>query len=141
MPISAHYKWEETDDCIDITIPFKAKTAKKADIFLAETILKISHPPYLLDINLAEKIDYPLSKVLYQDNIITIKLQKVVKGLWGKLTFVGSKEETRVRRTDAISRMEQRVKNQHEKARTKRIEEERMSLKKQVNELSAYNTH
>ena len=134
MPVSGTYTWEETYDNVTVTIPWKGKSLKKVDIFLAETILKINDPPFLLDLNLHGTIDGAFCKAVYKDHHLIVSLKKSVGGEWKKLLFDGSKEELSERRKAAFRRREERVKIQLEKAKSKKIEEERMALKKQVSE-------
>ena len=52
MPITGKYTWDQTQESVTISIPFKGKSLKKVDVFLAESVLKVSHPPFLLDLSL-----------------------------------------------------------------------------------------
>lgn len=132
MPVSLKYTWEETQHEITITIPFRGQSAKKVDLFVADVILKVSYHQYLLDINLAKKIRTNTSKALLKDGYLIIHLEKENKGLWHHLVFDGSKEESRARRNESLHRREREIQKQHENARSKKVEEERMAVRMQV---------
>lgn len=64
--------------------------------------------------------------------VLVVNLMKSKPGLWHKLLYDGSKEEIKRRRRDSIVRREDEIQKQHEKARLKKLEEERMAVRKQV---------
>lgn len=133
MPISGQYSWEESQDDIIIYIPFRGKSIKKADLFVADRVLKVSHPPFLLDLNLNKEIQTKTCKAILKDSKLIINLKKISSGLWHKLVYDGkTKEELRKRRTDSIQRREEEIRQQHEDARSKKLEEERMTVQKQM---------
>ena len=133
MPISVKYYWEETQDDITLKIPFKGQSAKRVDLFVADLVLKISYNPYLLDINLAKKIRTNSFKAVLKDGHLIVNVGKEVQGLWHKLVFDdGSKEDIKIRREESIQRREEEIQHLHENARSKKVEEDRMAVRKQV---------
>ena len=132
MPISGQFEWKETETDITVYIPFRGKSIKKTDIFVADAVLKVSHPPFLLDINLTDLIKTNSCKAIVKDDTLVIKLSKARVGLWHKLVYDGTKDEIKSRRRDSLQRREDEIREHHEKARSKRLEEERMTLRKQV---------
>ncbi len=135
MPISVKYSWEETQDHVTLKIPFRGQSTKKVNLFVADSILKVSYHPYLLDINLFRRIKSSTCRALLNDdgNLI-IHAEKEVQGLWQTLVFEGSKEEICARRKDSLQRREEEIQQQHENARSKKLEEERMAVRMQVSE-------
>lgn len=132
MPISANYSWEETKQDVTVTLPFRGKSAKKMDLFIADCVLKVSHPPFLLDLNLYNYIEPKSCKAVLREGSLIIRFQKVATGMWHTLVYKGTKEESRKRRKQSLQRREEDIQRLHEKARSKRLEEERMVLRKQV---------
>lgn len=144
MTISGQYSWEETKEDLTVLIPFRGKSVKKLDVFAADCLLKVSHPPFLLEINLKETIETKSCKpLLRKDGILVINLKKKTPGLWYELTFSdGTKEYIEKRRHESIQRREDEIRQQHGNARSKKLEEERMAIRNQVssldNDLFAY---
>ncbi len=134
MTISGQYSWEETKEDLTVLIPFRGKSVKKLDIFIADCLLKVSHPPFLLDINLKETIETKSCKALLRkDGILVINLKKKIPGLWCALTFSdGTTEFIEKRRHESIQRREEEIRQQHGNARSKKLEEERMTIRNQV---------
>ena len=132
MPISSKYTWEESHTDITIHIPFRGKSIKKVDLFVADIILKVSHPPFLLDLNLTKTIQTNSCRAILKDGVLVINLKKTTQGLWHKLIFDGTKNEIKSRRRDSLQKREDEIRQQHENARSKKLEEERMTVRKQV---------
>ncbi len=134
MPISFKYTWTESEDAIEIKIPFKGKSIENTDIYLSDVFLKVSHPPVLLVLDLAREIIVNSSKAIKQNDVLLLHLPKATgsRGKWKSLSFKGSKTDTMHRRNASIVKRQEEVKHSHEKARDTKLEEERMTLKKQV---------
>jgi hypothetical protein len=135
MPISGKYTWKESHVDITVYIPFRGKSLKKVDLFVADYILKVSHPPFLLDLNLFKTVHTDSCKAVLKNDTLIINLKKVVPCLWHVLVYDDkrtTKEEMKIRRRDSIQRREDEIRQQHEKARSKKLEEERMALRNQV---------
>lgn len=139
MPISLQYGWrdlEDRDGIVEVRIPFKGKSIDKTDIFLSNVFIKVSHPPFLLSIDLANKIDVKNCRAIKRDNELILLLKKASNlnssTVWQSLVFEGTKTERVDRREQSIRQREAELKQIHENARTNRLEEERMTLKKQV---------
>ena len=132
MVLTGAYTWTETSEDIKLSIPLKGTSPKNTDVFVAETIVKVSYSPYLLDLNLAGNISDAESKAVFENGVLAVRLKKKAPGIWGKLLFDGSKIEREGRRYRAVRDKELRVREQHDLAKKRRQEEERMSLQKQV---------
>ena len=135
MPIQPNYTWRESSSTVELTGPLKGASPKIVDIILCSNHLKLSFPPYLLDLPLAENIDADSaeSKALVKAGTLHITLVKLEEGkTWGNLLWEGTKEEINQRRMAAFAEREGRIQRQHEQAVSKRIENERMTLKMQM---------
>ena len=135
MPIQPKYTWRECSSKVELTVPLKGASPKIVDIILCSNHLKVSWPPYLLDLPLAENIDADSaeSKALVKAGTLHITLVKLEEGkTWGNLLWEGTKEEINQRRMAAFAEREGRIQRQHEQAVSKRIENERMTLKMQM---------
>ena len=77
MPLAGEYTWRETEKQLILTIPLKGTSPKSVDVFgarrralarallshdalaraAAELILKVSFPPYLVNLDLFDAVD------------------------------------------------------------------------------------
>ena len=132
MPVAGKYSWSETEDTIALNVPLKGATLKTTDVFVATYILKISFPPYLIDLDLSGAIDQKKSRALYEQAELKLYLRKANFGLWGKLLFDGNEKERKERRQKALENRCLEIKDHVTKAQQTKILEERNSLKDQV---------
>ncbi|KAL9187265.1 hypothetical protein ACHAXT_001368 [Thalassiosira profunda] len=132
MPVSADYSWSETEDCVELSIPLKGVSPKKVDVFTASTIVKVSFAPFLLDLNLHGEIDEERSRAVLKNGTLRIRLAKRQAGLWGKLCFEGTKEETKARRRKALEERDARVEERDARVQKKKVEEERMVFRQHM---------
>lgn len=133
MPVSGVYQWTQTEGSIELVIPLKGVSPKIIDVLLTEIYLKVSYRPFLLEIDLLKAVDTNKSRaVLENGNLIICLKKKEGQIQWDDLCFEGTKDQIKLRRTDALSKREESVKNIFRKAKENRIEEGRMMLRKQV---------
>ena len=137
MPIQPNYTWREctSSSTVELTVPLKGASPKSVDIILCSNHLKVSFPPYLLDLPLLHDIDTDSaeSKALVKGGTLHITLMKLEEGkIWGNLLFEGTKKEINQRRKAAFAERECRIQHQHSQAVSKRIEDERMTFKMQM---------
>ena len=132
MPITGEYTWDQTQDSVTISIPFKGKSLKNVDIFLAESVIKVSHPPFLIDLTLAKEVEVARCRALRRSSFLYIHLQKLEPGLWDDLCFQGSKEEVSAIRKETMKKREDRLRLCHEEALLKKQKEERKSVRNQM---------
>ena len=131
MPILGEFTWSETDDHVEVVIPLKG-SRKKADVFTASNILKVSYAPYLLDLNLSREVDEESSRAMLKNGILKVCLRKKESQSWGKLCFEGSKEDISQRRQKALKKRDEMVQEQKEKAAAKKVEEDRIFFQKHM---------
>jgi len=129
---SASYKWKEDKDSITLSIPFVGKSLKRTDLVTFDTLVKVSHPPYRLEINLKHSINDTLSRATLKDQTLTIYLRKEVSELWGTLEFQGTKEECKERRRISLLKREEKTQLRHQNAVMKKSEERRSTVQSQV---------
>lgn len=132
MSSSKSYEWNEEEDSITLSIPFHGKSLKRTDLFIFDTLVKISHPPYRLEIYLKYSIDDSLSRAIVKDDYLIIYLYKVISGLWGTLEFDGTKEACNERRRISLLKWEEKTKLRHQNAIIKKREEQRSTVQSQV---------
>ena len=132
MALTGVYTWKESEKFVTLTIPLKGTSPKTVDVFAAELVLKVSYPPYLINLDLHAAVDENRSKASVKGGNLTLKLTKKEPGLWISLVADGSPEELAARRAESI---EQRSKEQDaltEKVRDRKHEDERKALRKQM---------
>jgi hypothetical protein len=126
MPILGEYTWSESDTHVEVIIPLKGVSAKKTDVFTASNILKVSYPPFLIDLNLHGEINEDTSRAIFENGTLKIRLSKKVNGLWGQPCFIGTKDVIKERRRVAMEAREKKIQRQMELVSLKKVEEERM---------------
>jgi HSP20 family molecular chaperone IbpA len=132
MPILGEYTWSESDTHVEITIPLKGVSAKKTDVFTASNILKVSYPPFLVDLNLHNEINEDTSRAIFESGTLKIRLSKKVNGLWGQPCFLGTKEVIKERRRLAMEAREKKIRRQMELVSQKKVAEERMVFQRHM---------
>jgi hypothetical protein len=133
MPLEGTYTWSETPNTVEIVIPLKGVSSKQLDVFLAETIVKVSYPPFLLDLNLLKSIEYNQGCANRKDGILYLELIKKERGvMWGTLIFGGSFVEIADRRAKALQNRANLILEHHEAAKRKKWDEEKLGVRKQV---------
>ncbi len=133
MPIEGAYTWSETPNTLEIVIPLRGVSSKKQHVFLAETIVKVSYPPFLLDLNLVKSIACNHGSAYRKDGTLYLELIKKECGvMWGTLIFVGSLAEIADRRAKALQNRTTLISEHHETAKRKKWEEEKFGVRKQV---------
>lgn len=113
-------------------VPLKGASRKKIDVFTAPSILKVSYPPFLVDINLYAEINEEKSKAVLKDGTLKVKLAKEKPNLWGQLCFDGSKEEVILRRHESYEKRMEKVQKNMKKVAEMKMEEERMTFRKHM---------
>lgn len=133
MPASLRYTWEESDDSITVTIPFKGKSLNKTDVYCSDLVIKVSYSNFLLQLDLVDfVIPTSLQAALKKNDNLIIYVAKTSKGQWKSLTFDGTKAETNERRKESMRRRTLELQEMHEKSQSKKIEEGRVTLRNQV---------
>ncbi|CAM9825481.1 unnamed protein product, partial [Discosporangium mesarthrocarpum] len=87
MPVTADYTWVESETTVQLQVPLKGTSPSRVDIFATECYLKVSFPPYLLEVDLHGFIDPEVHTARVRGGILIIKLTKKngYTGLWGKI--------------------------------------------------------
>lgn len=132
MPVSGEYAWSESNRHVEITIPLKGVSAKKTDIFTASNILRVSYPPFLLDLNLHGEINDDTSRAIFENGMLRIRLSKRIHEFWGQPCFIGTKEVIKERRRITMEAREKKIQRQMELVSQKKVEEERMVFQRHM---------
>jgi dyslexia susceptibility 1 candidate gene 1 protein len=132
MPVLAEYTWNESGGHMEVTIPLKGVSSKKVDVFIASTILKVSFPPFLLDLDLYDEIDEDGSRAVHDNGTLKICLSKRTVGIWGQPHFIGTKDVLKERRQKALNQRDEKIQRQIERVSQKKVEEERMVFQKHM---------
>ena len=85
MPISGEYSWTETASHVLVLIPLKGHKASQVDIYASEKYLKISFPPYLIEIFPKYAIVDHAIKATHKRGTLQVKIAKKVEQIWGNL--------------------------------------------------------
>ena len=133
MPANFQWTHEQTKDHVTFLVNIRGKSSKTIDVFVADLLIKISEPHgFLLILDTVEAIVPTETRIDNDGNILRIRAKKALSKHWDTLLFEAKKEEIIFRREQSILRREKEISKLHEDARSRRIEEERTTLKHQV---------
>jgi len=135
MVLTGDYTYTETTTVVKVAIPLKNTSAKATDVLTTSNFLKVSYGGWLVALDLfGEVVGGKGSKAVVKDGILTVKMTKQIKGLWGRLMVEEDKPKEWVeeRRRKGMEEREKRVVDMADRAKDKAIQEERMALKKQM---------
>lgn len=134
MPIAGNYSWNDKKDQVKIIIPLKGVSPTIVDILVTSSTLKINYLPYIIDIVLFDKIDAVKHKATVKDGVLIISLFKVTTTLWKSLTNENLIEKHALAEVKAESVLAHEVfeKDMSTKRKDRKIEDERLALRKQM---------
>ncbi|GFH54085.1 hypothetical protein CTEN210_10561 [Chaetoceros tenuissimus] len=133
MPAEFQWKHEQTQDHITFLVNIRGKSSKTIDVFVADLLVKISQPHgFLLILDTLEAIVPTETRIENDGNALKIRAKKAVSKHWDTILFEAKKEEIKIRRQQSILRREREISQLHEDARSRRVEEERTTLKHQI---------
>ena len=89
MPISAAYTWEQTRENVMIHVALKGTAKTSVDIYISDLFLKVNFSPYLLAIDLHDKINYEkcVARFDQRDGQLHLTLPKETPQEWKDLMF------------------------------------------------------
>ncbi len=77
MPLTPKYTWSETELTIDVDVSIPGVSRCSPDILLADCVLKVNAPPYLLVLDLHGDVDDTQSAAKVDAQGIRFHLRKV----------------------------------------------------------------
>eukprot|EP00943_MAST-04B_sp_MAST-4B-sp1_P001365 g1365.t1 len=143
MPISAAYTWEQTRENIVVHVSLKGTAKTSVDIYVSDLFLKVNFSPYLLAVDLYDKVNYEKSVARFdqRDGQLHLTLPKETPQEWKDLTFqikdsnMNKSEKKKFinkRRGDAMARKRTRDEEIKELIKDQRRANEKMTLRKQM---------
>lgn len=133
MTVSIEYSLTQTLDGICLVIPNVKVPISKACIFMSDIFLRLTIGCYHLEVNFFDKIVTNSIRVTENDGIHYINLNKQKREIWSTLLFQGSKEDLLLRKEESLQRHELETKQRIDRAHANRFEEERTTLRGQMN--------
>ena len=97
------YTWDQTADSLMLHVPLKGSSPKSVDVFAAPLYVKVNYAPYLLQLDLAEEIEYNQGMAKVVDGVLQLTFKKKKLGMWECLEITTrcptmSKEDVKARR-------------------------------------------
>ena len=143
MPISAAYTWEQTRENVLIHISLKGTAKSSVDIYVSDLFLKVNFSPYLLALDLYDKVvfDKCVARFDQRDGKLHLSLPKETPQEWNDLMFkindkkIDKAEEKKLineRRSKAMARKRKHDEEVKELVIEKRRANEKMTLRKQM---------
>ncbi|CAM9391980.1 unnamed protein product [Ectocarpus sp. 4 AP-2014] len=137
MPLTAEYTWAESETIIQVQVPLKGQSASKLDVFATECYLKVSFPPYLLEVDLDGYIDSMQPKARVENGTLMIKAKKKEGSatLWGSLGQRVSRKcdpKVKARREESIKEKLKLEDELKERVSLRKHQDERLALRSQM---------
>ncbi|CAM9541458.1 unnamed protein product, partial [Ectocarpus sp. 8 AP-2014] len=137
MPLTAEYTWAESETIIQVQVPLKGQSASKLDVFATECYLKVSFPPYLLEVDLDGYIDSMQPKARVENGTLMIKAKKTEGSarLWGSLGQRVSRKcdpKVKARREESIKEKHKLEDKLKERVSLRKHQDERLALRSQM---------
>lgn len=132
MTLSIEYTFQQTLGSIYIKIPKGKVSISKSCITVTDLFIRLSSGFYHLELDLLEKVEPSTIRFTETCEFYQITLKKLKENVWSMLTFQGSKDEIQKRREDSQLRRESQNSLEREMANNHRWEEERMTLRFQM---------
>ena len=143
MPISAAYTWEQTRENVLIHISLKGTAKSSVDIYVSDLFLKVNFSPYLLALDLYDKVvfDKCVARFDQRDGKLHLSLPKETPQEWNDLMFkindkkIDKAEKKKLineRRSKAMARKRKHDEEVKELVIEKRRANEKMTLRKQM---------
>ena len=127
MPITADYKWEDSQDVIAVLVPLRGAKLSGEQVFMSNEYVKaadpcetaplfrrepsLTHPvwrqvnsaPYFLELDLAGSIDAAASRAICSRDGLRLHLHKAEAGSWDQLVTSLPKKEKIARREASVA--------------------------------------
>eukprot|EP00752_Nemacystus_decipiens_P006509 g5861.t1 len=137
MPLVAKYTWVESESTVQLKVPLKGQPASKVDVYATECYLKVSFPPYLLEVDLDGCIDSMQPKARVENGTLIIKASKKEGhvGLWGSLGKPVDRKcdpKVKARREESIKEKLKQEQELKERVSLRKHQDERLALRSQM---------
>eukprot|EP00903_Cladosiphon_okamuranus_P008736 g8368.t1 len=137
MPLTAKYTWVESQTTVQLQVPLKGQPISKVDVFATECYLKVSFPPYLLELDLDGCIDSMQPRARVENGTLMIKARKKEGhiGLWGSLGKLVDRKcdpKVKARREESIKEKLKQEQELKERVSLRKHQDERLALRSQM---------
>ncbi|XP_073443119.1 dynein axonemal assembly factor 4 isoform X2 [Dendrobates tinctorius] len=130
MPITVRdYTWQQTEKELYISVPLKGAAAGASSVLCTEHYIKVNFPPFLFEVFLFAAIDVDRSITKIGNGIILFTLYKQEPRVWESLSLVNVNKETmQILRENAITRVQEKAKEEAQSKALRKRENEKYSL-------------
>lgn len=132
MVLHGEYTWTDLNDRLKVSIPLKGVSVSKVDVRVTQKTLKINFSPYLIDIVLSQAIDPVKHKAVVKEGVLILTLFKSLAEKWLQLEL-DDDEATKQAKSDALSSHDELTKEISKKIQDRKISDERLAVRKQMN--------
>ncbi|CAH0380901.1 unnamed protein product [Bemisia tabaci] len=141
MPIFIkNYSWRQTPLSINIRVPLKGAKKSKIDIFMLDNFIKVSYPPFLLELFLAHPVKYEATKCTVIDNELIFEICKEEAKEWDSLEMKLTKEEKLEMKTKMIEKSQTEAIKRGSLKTQRKSEREKFSINEQIKLETKYMT-
>ncbi|XP_073509096.1 dynein axonemal assembly factor 4 isoform X1 [Phyllobates terribilis] len=130
MPITVReHSWQQTEKEIYISVPLKGAAAGASSVLCTEHYVKVNFPPFLFEVFLFAAIDVDRSITKIGNGVILFTLYKQEPCVWESLSLVNvNKEAMQILREKAITRVQEKAKEEAQSKAVRKRENEKYSL-------------
>ncbi|XP_076659267.1 dynein axonemal assembly factor 4 [Halictus rubicundus] len=129
-----NYTWRQTLEFVILNVPLRGNP-KNVDLFVVDNYLKVSFPPFILELFLWTEINERESNCIITDQEAIISLQKTKVGVeWPTLEIENIDKDTkRTYRNQALERAREKAEELEKIRKEKRQHLQREAVKEQIN--------
>ncbi|KAM5171210.1 dynein axonemal assembly factor 4 isoform 2-T2 [Mantella aurantiaca] len=130
MPITVKdFSWQQTEKDLFITVPLKGAKACQSNVLCTEDYIKVNFPPFLFELFPLTPIDVDKSSAKIGNGVILFTLHKQEPSIWATLSAANmEKEQMQNIREKAVTRVQEKAKEDAEAKAMRKRENEKYSL-------------
>ncbi|XP_061428346.1 dynein axonemal assembly factor 4-like isoform X1 [Lethenteron reissneri] len=131
MPISvSDFSWEQSNAAVLLSVPLRGVRPGSVDIIASDEYIKVSFPPYLLELLLFAPVDEARSSARLGRGVALLTLPKKEPAPWPQLMSSLQADKAAMRRAheEALARAQEKARAEAEARAVRKREEEKFAL-------------
>ncbi|KAG7390970.1 hypothetical protein PHYPSEUDO_006105 [Phytophthora pseudosyringae] len=134
MPLVPRFTWEEDASSLALELHLPGTALRNIDIYVSDLVVKVNAAPYVLLLDLQDAVDdaSAVVKSFPASNLLRISLKKQESRVWKELQHQGTKAILRERRDASMERKRASETALSAKRKEKRHQEEKDTLRAQM---------
>lgn len=128
MPITADYKWEDSEEVIVVLVPLRGAKLSTDHVFIANEYIKVNSAPYFLELDLHGEIRASESRAILSRDGLRLHLHKAEPGCWDSLVTELPKKERLARRQATVDERHEELRGLKETKKKERAADDKRAL-------------